>query len=140
MFDLQKIMKNKKGFTLVEIIVVLVIIAVLAAIAIPALTGYIDRSKERAAISEARTVLVAAQTLASDSYAKGGDETAMAAAVTVTEVNSLTGLSLEESSISSVAVNAEGKVTDFVVTTTNGKVVTYDHDSTTDVFTINSDT
>lgn len=37
---------NKKGFTLVEIIVVLVIIAILAAIAIPAFTGYIDKSKE----------------------------------------------------------------------------------------------
>ena len=33
--------KSKKGFTLVEIIVVLVIIAILAAIAIPAMVGWI---------------------------------------------------------------------------------------------------
>ena len=34
---------NKKGFTLVELIVVLVILAILAALLIPALTGYIDK-------------------------------------------------------------------------------------------------
>lgn len=31
---------NKKGFTLVEIIVVLVILAILAAIAVPSVLGY----------------------------------------------------------------------------------------------------
>ena len=36
-------LKAKKGFTLVELIVVLVIIALLAALLIPALTGYIDK-------------------------------------------------------------------------------------------------
>ena len=40
--------KNKKrGFTLVELIVVLVILAILAALLIPALTGYIDKAKKR---------------------------------------------------------------------------------------------
>ena len=35
-----------KGFTLVEIIVTLVILAILAAFLVPALTGYIDKTKE----------------------------------------------------------------------------------------------
>ena len=39
-------LKNNKGFTLVEIIVVLVIIAILAAIAVPAVLGYVDESKK----------------------------------------------------------------------------------------------
>ena len=39
--------KKNKGFTLVEVIVVLVILAILAAIAIPALTGYIDKAKDK---------------------------------------------------------------------------------------------
>ncbi len=43
MFEKIRKMKNKKGFTLVELIVVLVILAILAALLIPALTGYIDR-------------------------------------------------------------------------------------------------
>lgn len=33
---------NKKGFTLVEIIVVLVILAILAAIAVPSVLGYVE--------------------------------------------------------------------------------------------------
>ena len=39
MFEKIRKMKNKKGFTLVELIVVLVILAILAALLIPALTG-----------------------------------------------------------------------------------------------------
>lgn len=35
---------NKKGFTLVELIVMLVILAILIALLVPTLTGYIDRA------------------------------------------------------------------------------------------------
>jgi prepilin-type N-terminal cleavage/methylation domain-containing protein len=59
---------GKKGFTLIEVIVVLVILAILAAIAIPALTGYIDKANQRAAISQAAVVRTALQAIASDSY------------------------------------------------------------------------
>ena len=38
---------NRRGFTLVELIVVLVILAILAAILVPALLGYVDRAKEK---------------------------------------------------------------------------------------------
>ena len=40
-------MKKDKGFTLVELIVVLVILAILAALLIPALLGYIDKAREK---------------------------------------------------------------------------------------------
>ena len=59
---------NKKGFTLVEIIVVLVILAILAAILIPSMVGYINKAQKKAAISEARSVTLAAQTVVSDNY------------------------------------------------------------------------
>lgn len=37
--------KKNKGFTLVEVIVVLVILAVLAAVMVPSMTGWIDKAK-----------------------------------------------------------------------------------------------
>ena len=62
-------LQGKGGFTLVELIVVLVILAILAALLIPALTGYIDRAKEKNAIAECRQVVMAAQTLYDEEYA-----------------------------------------------------------------------
>ena len=38
---------NKKGFTLVELLVVLVILAVIMSIAIPSVTSSIERSKDK---------------------------------------------------------------------------------------------
>ena len=49
-----KLQNNKRGFTLVELIVVLTILAVLAAMLIPALQGYIEKSLETADILHVR--------------------------------------------------------------------------------------
>ena len=65
MFEKIRKLKDRKGFTLVELIVVLVILAILAALLIPALTGYIDK-----VVSECRMVVMAAQTEASELYGK----------------------------------------------------------------------
>ena len=53
--------KNNKGFTLVELIVVLVILAILAAILVPALLGYIDRAREKQYVLNAKSALTATQ-------------------------------------------------------------------------------
>lgn len=76
MIALQQKRRSKKGgFTLVELIVVLVILAILAALLIPALTGYIDKAKEKNVIAETRQVVMAAQTLADESYGGSADST-----------------------------------------------------------------
>ncbi len=62
---------NNKGFTLVELIVVLVILAILAAILVPALLGYIDKAREKQVTTNAEAAYVAAQALATEAYGKG---------------------------------------------------------------------
>lgn len=66
--------RKDKGFTLVELIVVLVILAILAAILIPALLGYLDKAKEKQKLLDAKNCLTAAQAELTELYAKNGDK------------------------------------------------------------------
>ena len=73
MKKMKKILKNKKGFTLIEIIVVLVIIALLAAATVPAMIGFVNDARGKAYAAEARVVLVAAQATVTEMVADGQD-------------------------------------------------------------------
>lgn len=87
----RKLKENKKkGFTLVELIVVLVILAILAALLIPALTGYIDKARKKNVVAETRACVMAAQTIADEAYGKGTNTKAgLEAAVVADDVEKL---------------------------------------------------
>lgn len=129
-------MQNKRrakgGFTLVELIVVLVILAILAALLIPALTGYIDKAKEKSVIAETRSVVMAAQTLVDEAYGTKSAGTAIkvestnpavtAAAANVTK-EQIIKLAEVKGTIGNVTLTTDNKIA--TLTYTNGKTCTY---------------
>ncbi|MCE5235383.1 MAG: prepilin-type N-terminal cleavage/methylation domain-containing protein [Clostridiaceae bacterium] len=88
---------GKKGFTLIELIVVIAIIAILAVILIPRFTGFTDSANKKAAISDARNILVAVQALQAQNEPT----------ITQTEIEKYTGVTFATGSF--VAGTGTGK-------------------------------
>lgn len=63
---LKNLKKDTRGFTLIEIIVVLAILAVLIAIAVPTMNGILDSAKEKTVYANARAAYVAYDLLTTD--------------------------------------------------------------------------
>lgn len=118
---LNKLRKNnKKGFTLVELIVVLIILAILAALLVPALTGYIDKAKDRQIKAETRQAVMAAQTLVDEEYVKASPDYSK---VTVDAIKDLAEVS-GTITFAKENVDAKGKVT-LLVYVSGKKTCTY---------------
>lgn len=66
--------RDRGGFTLVELIVVLAILAILATLLIPTMTGYIDKANEEKIVAETRMAVMAAQTVVSENYARDPED------------------------------------------------------------------
>lgn len=138
--------KNRKGFSLVELIVVLVIMAILAAALVPSLMGYIKKTKQQNVNSEAQSVVQAAQTIASGAYASADGKYTVDGYATAIEFSAIKGVESADTTdyakateklaevpndaVTAITLNADGRVTK-VVYTRSSCTVTYELDPAT---------
>ncbi len=63
---------NNKGFSLVELIIVIAIMAILIVVLAPQYLRYVERSRNSTDMQNARTIMTAVETWAADPQAKSG--------------------------------------------------------------------
>ena len=123
MHNLKNRSKDKKGFTLAELLIVVAIIAVLVAIAIPVFTGQLEKAREAADMANIRAAYAEA---CLDAIEKDGTGDAVTVAMlsdgkiekitentTIGEMDFGTEDRIDKGKTYTVKVDETGKITDF---------------------------
>ena len=114
--------KNKKGFTMVELIVVIVIILVLAAVLVPNVMKYIDKAAQASCKNDAASMLTQVQADVADEFAVKGtipEEVTVNDNAVAKKVETLTIAAKGTGIAGEYTVTADGQVSSFAYQ--NGK-------------------
>ena len=102
-------MKNRKGFTLIELVVVIAILGILAAILIPQFTGFQERAARTQVVTDAKQIATAIDSLCAES--DDGEITAETNALTATNDPVLALSGVDPDRLVSFSYEADGGFT-----------------------------
>jgi len=102
--SLAKVRKNKKGFSLVELIVVIAIMAVLVAILAPQFIKYVEKSRQSADVKNSQEMVSAVQAYAADTGLAANASTTITLSKTAEAVASGGDKAAVESALSDAGV------------------------------------
>jgi type IV pilus assembly protein PilA len=125
--NLKSAARNRKGFTLVELIVVLVILALLLSTTVPGMTQWIAKSKVAQAKIECRACVIAAQTLAVEKYSSNRPEDSVITWISDTGKRSedITGLAEVSGTVAADKAKGSGSGDGVIFDSDRGYTVTY---------------
>lgn len=98
---------NNKGFTLIEIVIVIVIIAILAAMLVPSLTSWIDNSKQKSFVEGANSIKTATLSTLSTKYAEENEFTISTSDAAAVQKLAGDGIEIKDIAFKTDAINVK---------------------------------